>query len=88
MIIYVAIMLGGRPPVQSKCLLGLFSIINVLFSLGIAFGISGYLNIVFTPMSQLVIFVLMGIGIDDMFIIGSFNQNPWKKEKEKKKRKM
>jgi predicted RND superfamily exporter protein len=69
MIGYVALVLSRRDPVESKILLGLTIIICVGLSLGVAFGICGYAGIPFTQMSMMTIFIIMGVGIDDMFII-------------------
>ena len=50
---------------------------NVGLSLGVAFGICGYAGIPFTQMSMMTIFIIMGVGIDDMFILtDAFNREP------------
>jgi hypothetical protein len=69
MIAYVAVVLSRRDLVESKILLGLTIVLCVGLSLGVAFGICGYAGIPFTQMSMMCIFIIMGVGIDDMFII-------------------
>ena len=38
-------------------------------SLGVGFGFAGFLGLPVTQMSFLAIFILLGVGIDDMFIL-------------------
>mmetsp|Transcript_20227 Transcript_20227/g.42150 ORF Transcript_20227/g.42150 Transcript_20227/m.42150 type:complete len:586 (+) Transcript_20227:673-2430(+) len=77
MIAYVAVVLARRDLVESKVLLGLLIVVNVGLSLGVAFGLCGYLGIPFTQMSMMCIFIIMGVGIDDMFILtDAFDREP------------
>lgn len=72
MLTYVAVSLGGvKNCVQSKVLLGTSVICAVVFSLVIGFGISSVLGFGFSQMSMMAIFILLGIGIDDAFIISN-----------------
>jgi len=70
MIIYLAIALGRAANcVESKLLLGSSVVFAVAFSLMIAFGVGTMFNVGFSHMSLLSIFLLLGVGIDDAFII-------------------
>ena len=52
-----------------RFLLG-FSIVAIVgLSLGVGFGVSGYVGFPLTQVSFMAIFILFGIGIDDMFLI-------------------
>lgn len=63
---YMSIILGKRTLVHSRVLLGATSLLTVCLSLGIAYGIGGYFGVPFTLLSGLVIFIVVGIGVDDM----------------------
>jgi len=71
MIIYVCVALGAPPwePVRSKCTLALSIMASVGMSLGVAFGLTAFFGVPFTIMSFLAIFIILGVGIDDMFIL-------------------
>ena len=53
----------------SKIHVGLVGTFNVVLSTVIAFGMCCAMGIMLTPISQIVPFLLLGIGIDDMFVI-------------------
>eukprot|EP01138_Halocafeteria_seosinensis_P005581 gb/GECG01005704.1/.p1 GENE.gb/GECG01005704.1/~~gb/GECG01005704.1/.p1 ORF type:complete len:403 (+),score=46.94 gb/GECG01005704.1/:1-1209(+) len=63
MIVYVSISLGGKPFKNSRIALSLFSVSTIGASLLCGFGIGGYFGNPFNVMSQLAIFVVMGIGV-------------------------
>lgn len=50
-------------------MLGMAVIVAVGQSIAVGFGVAGYLGIPYTQMSQMTFFILLGIGIDDMFIV-------------------
>ncbi|CAB9521722.1 Pick C1-like protein 1 [Seminavis robusta] len=58
-----------KDPVQSRCLLGLGSIVTILLSLSSGFGLLFICGVPFTSMTQILPFVVLGIGLDDTFII-------------------
>ena len=66
MIVYTTVMLGGTPPLRSRCLLGLTVVLNVGLALVVGFGLCGYLGVRYNLISFMAIFILFGIGIDDM----------------------
>ena len=57
----VSIILGKRDRVESKFALGTTSVITILFSLVIGFGVSGYAGIPLAQISPLAIFVVLGM---------------------------
>lgn len=66
MVVYTVTVISHCHCVHSKVLLGLSIMISVALSLGVAFGIAGYAGIRFTIMSFMAVFIIMGVGIDDM----------------------
>ena len=71
MFIYVGLAIGYFPSfVHNRFLLGLSGIVVVLFSLCIAIGITLYMNIPLSLISSEVVpFLTLAIGVDNMFII-------------------
>eukprot|EP01138_Halocafeteria_seosinensis_P004249 gb/GECG01004345.1/.p1 GENE.gb/GECG01004345.1/~~gb/GECG01004345.1/.p1 ORF type:complete len:1061 (+),score=110.46 gb/GECG01004345.1/:1-3183(+) len=69
MVLYVSVVLGGRPFRHSKIGLSLMAVGTIGLSLVCGFGVGAYFGNPFNVMSQLAIFIVMGIGIDDIFII-------------------
>jgi Niemann-Pick C1 protein len=71
MFMYVGLALGYFPSfVHNRFLLGLSGIIVVLMSLAIAIGITLYMNIPLSLISSEVVpFLILAIGVDNMFII-------------------
>ena len=64
-----------RNPVESRCALGLGAVVAVLLSIVSAYGLMFIVGVPFTSMTQLLPFILFGIGLDDAFIImGSFRR--------------
>lgn len=69
MIIYVSAFLGRLHIRYSKVMLGFLGVLSVLFSLAAGFGICGYFGARFSEIIVGVPFIVVGIGVDDMFII-------------------
>ncbi|ETV65301.1 hypothetical protein, variant 1 [Aphanomyces astaci] len=72
MFVYVALALGNaRDPVRSRFGLGLWGILIVLFSMGIAFGVAVcVMRIEITMITlEVVPFLILAIGVDNMFIL-------------------
>jgi hypothetical protein len=77
MMVYVSAVLGPWHLQKGKFLLGFSIVVSVGLALGVAFGVAGYAGLPFTVMSFMTIFILLGIGIDDMFIlVDAFERAP------------
>eukprot|EP01025_Chloroclados_australasicus_P014155 TRINITY_DN1661_c0_g1_i7.p1 TRINITY_DN1661_c0_g1~~TRINITY_DN1661_c0_g1_i7.p1 ORF type:complete len:916 (-),score=87.12 TRINITY_DN1661_c0_g1_i7:1233-3980(-) len=68
-LIYMCFILGGRPFVRSRFLLGLSCLFTVVLAFVFSLGLCGYFGVKFTIISILAGFVLLGVGVDDMIII-------------------
>lgn len=69
MIAYLLSQLGSCDAVGGRKGLALVAVASVLLAYGAALGFTGYLGWAFNQLTQVGIFVLLGIGIDDTFII-------------------
>jgi len=69
MFLYVSFSLGKCGIFTSKALLGLSGIIGIVFALVMGFGICGFIGAIYTPAVLAIPFLILGIGVDDMFII-------------------
>ncbi|CAB9522251.1 Pick C1-like protein 1 [Seminavis robusta] len=58
-----------RDRVQSRCLLGIGSVFTILLSLLTSFGLVFCIGIPYTNMTQVIPFVVFGVGLDDTFMI-------------------
>mmetsp|Transcript_25691 Transcript_25691/g.29539 ORF Transcript_25691/g.29539 Transcript_25691/m.29539 type:complete len:228 (+) Transcript_25691:652-1335(+) len=88
MFVYVGLALGYFPSfVHNRFLLGLSGILVVLMSLAISIGLTLYMNIPLSLISSEVVpFLILAIGVDNMFIIVRAEQevNPKVKEVEER----
>ena len=71
MIGFTVFSLGKFDIVKSRGLLALASVANVLLSMGAGFGFCMYLQIEYITLCNLLPFLLLGIGVDDAFILVS-----------------
>jgi len=70
MLAYVAITLGRAVDcLHSKVLLGSTVILSITFSLAIGMGVGSVFGVRYTQATLLAMFVLLGVGVDDAFII-------------------
>ena len=69
MVVYVQLMLGRFNCVEQRILLSVAGVFSVIMGLVMSHGICSALGLIFTPLHQVLPFLLLGIGIDDMFII-------------------
>ena len=67
--IYVQVMLGKFNWVESRPALSFFGITAVLLSIIISYGLCSALGFMFGPVNNILPFLLLGLGIDDMFVI-------------------
>ena len=66
---FTALFFARANAVYSRSLLGFLAVVSILFSIMSGFGLLFCIGISFTSMSQLLPFVIFGIGLDDAFII-------------------
>lgn len=67
--VYVVLILGKFHPVHSKTVLAVSGLLSVIFAYVEAIGLSHYVNLRATAMHQLIPFLVLGVGLDDMFVI-------------------
>uniref|UniRef100_A0A7S2G6F6 SSD domain-containing protein n=1 Tax=Octactis speculum TaxID=3111310 RepID=A0A7S2G6F6_9STRA len=77
MIIYLSMNLGrlpclpGCPNYNSRVLLAISSVLAILLSMGAAFGLCAMMGFIWSPQHGVLPFVLLGLGVDDSFVIVS-----------------
>lgn len=70
MIIYVTLNLGGLcHKIKSRALLAMGCILCIVLSGAAGYGLAMYLQFDYTPVMSVLPFVLLGIGVDDSFVI-------------------
>ena len=67
--IYIMLVLGDINWVDQRVLLAIAGMVVIVLSLGASTGLGFYLNISFNDMCPILPFLLLGIGVDDMFVI-------------------
>ena len=67
--IYVMLMLGNFNSVEQRAYLSLLGIVAILLGTGTCYGFCQLVGLVYGPMHSILPFLLLGIGIDDMFVI-------------------
>jgi len=67
--IYVMIMLGKLNSVWHRAPLSITGIISVAMGIGSSYGLCSLLGLFGSNMMSIMPFLLLGIGIDDMFVI-------------------
>ncbi|RMX44018.1 hypothetical protein pdam_00012962 [Pocillopora damicornis] len=68
-IFYVSVMLGNFSRMNTKVWLAIFGVLCVGLSIGVSFGIASACGIFYGPIHSTLPFLLLGIGVDDMFVI-------------------
>ena len=66
---FVLTNLGGFNCVEQRAYLSLAGIFSVVMGIGVSYGICSFCGLMFGPMHSVLPFLLLGIGIDDMFVI-------------------
>ena len=75
LIIYTVLALGKRDYVHSMIGLAFCAILTVGLAVLGSYGLAGALKIIYTPLSSSLPFLILGLGVDDAFIIaGEFQQ--------------
>ena len=67
--IYIMMVLGDLNWVEQRVLLSIAGMVVIVLSLGASTGLGFYLSISFNDMCPILPFLLLGIGVDDMFVI-------------------
>ena len=81
MSIFTALVFWKKDKVRSQSLLGFSAVLSVLLSLFSGFGLLFIIGVSFTSMTQILPFVIFGIGLDDAFIVyGAFSRTSEDKE--------
>ncbi|XP_071523040.1 patched domain-containing protein 3-like isoform X2 [Panulirus ornatus] len=79
--IYIQIMLGKFNLVEQRPLLSLMGLSCVGMSIFVSYGICSIFNVPFGPVNNVLPFLLLGLGIDDMFVIMQAWNNLSQKER-------
>ena len=70
---------------EQRTYLAMIGITSILLGIGTCYGVCGVLGVPNTPMNSILPFLLLGIGIDDMFVIvQSFSNIKVRKEQDLK----
>jgi predicted RND superfamily exporter protein len=69
MIVYLAANLGECKRVESRILLSLVSVTSIALSIVSSFGLAWLLGFKYTPVHSVLPFVILGLGVDDSFVI-------------------
>ncbi len=78
--IYVCLFLGDFHIVRSRQILGIIGLINAGLALGVTFGLGSAFGMFFGPVHQILPLLIIGIGVDDVFVVtralDEVNMNP------------
>lgn len=80
-VIYIILMIGRCNAVQQRIYLSIFGVSVVGQSILSAYGICYYMGYFYGPIHPILPFLLLGIGVDDMFVIMQSLENVSKVEK-------
>jgi len=69
MTLFTMFIFWRRDKVQSRTMLGVGSVVTILMSVMTGYGLAFIIGIPFTSMTQILPFVVFGVGLDDTFII-------------------
>ncbi|CAG0886016.1 unnamed protein product [Cyprideis torosa] len=73
--LYIILVLSNRNRVEQKVLLSILGLLAVGLSTIASTGICSALGVLYGPMHKTLPFILLGLGIDDMFVIAQCFQN-------------
>ncbi|CAM9372874.1 unnamed protein product, partial [Hapterophycus canaliculatus] len=73
MLVFITVILGkcGAGPVRRRTWLGVAGVMIIIFSGVGAYGLNSACGVPFTTLAQILPFILIGIGVDDMIVIVS-----------------
>jgi len=81
MSIFTSLVFFRRDWVYSRTLLGIGAVVSVLLSIMAGYGLIFIIGVPFTSMTQILPFIMFGIGLDDAFILyGAFKRTDKKKD--------
>jgi len=69
LIIYCSIMLGQCRPGKTRVALAILGVMTVGMAIGASMGICSALGLFYSPLASVLPFLLLGLGVDDMFVI-------------------
>mmetsp|Transcript_9528 Transcript_9528/g.18486 ORF Transcript_9528/g.18486 Transcript_9528/m.18486 type:complete len:1147 (+) Transcript_9528:168-3608(+) len=76
-VLYAILVLGKFHPVLSRSSLAFSGVVSVGLAIGGTFGIGGWTGVPQTPVTSTLPFILLGIGVDDMFVLaGALGRAP------------
>ena len=67
--IYVLVNLGKLNSIEQRAWLSVAGIAAVLMGVATSFGLAAHMGVFFSKMNQILPFLMLGVGIDDMFVI-------------------
>merc|ERR1711968_304786 len=68
-IVYAILVLGKFHPVRNRSCLAFSGIVSVGLAIGMAYGVASMIGFYYTPVTGVLPFILIGIGVDDMFVL-------------------
>mmetsp|Transcript_39650 Transcript_39650/g.92790 ORF Transcript_39650/g.92790 Transcript_39650/m.92790 type:complete len:1186 (-) Transcript_39650:188-3745(-) len=76
-VLYAILVLGKFHPVLSRSALAFSGVASVGLAIGGTFGLGGWTGVPQTPVTSTLPFILLGIGVDDMFVLaGALGRAP------------
>eukprot|EP00753_Platysulcus_tardus_P005631 PLAT13548.1.p1 GENE.PLAT13548.1~~PLAT13548.1.p1 ORF type:complete len:988 (+),score=491.43 PLAT13548.1:88-2964(+) len=70
-ILYATFVLGKAHPLRGHSLLALGGVLSVVIAIGASYGLAFLTGFFSTPVTNVLPFILLGIGVDDMFVLVS-----------------
>ena len=67
--IYIFLVLGNFNWIEQRAFLSIAGMLVIGLALGSCYGLGFYLSVSFNDMCPVIPFLLLGIGVDDMFVI-------------------
>ena len=67
--IYVLVNLGKLNSIEQRAWLSVAGIATVLMGVATSFGLAAHMGVFYSKMNQILPFLMLGVGIDDMFVI-------------------
>ncbi|KAK7077773.1 Patched domain-containing protein 3 [Halocaridina rubra] len=81
--IYIILMLGRLNMVEQRPILSLLGLSCVGLAIGVSYGICSAFDVTYGPVNNILPFLLLGLGVDDMFVIMQALNNLSPDEKDK-----